>query len=500
MYSIKYLVPEMLTAFSICYITFSSLFVCNKKVAVASYKVMFFTLFGCIAILLAYISLHINTKDSITHFNSIVYYSKLVLCIGVLLWLVLNKHELMQLQYINLFFLSLLILIFSIMGMLSTFNLLIILLFGEMYSLSFGIIVMCTSDLRAGIKYITISTIMSAIFLYGISIFYTYFGSLSIANINIKVLDISSHIMAAIFLLPYILFKINAVPFHSWIIDLYSKTKILIISLIDTVTKFAIFCFITYFMLETCKQHILFICNFLFIPAILSMLIGGITPIVVQDFKKFIAYSSIGHIGLAIAILSISGYKSFVYSLIYMFMYIISSFCFFIGVVKANRLSEINNINDLDTLSEKCPAYAGTIVAGLISMSSLPPFAIFLPKLGIFTYMIQTKNWVLLYTTILYSILTVCYTVRIIKHVYWKNRAKTGVCTSNGKITCAITIFILVIINVYFFSIKNSIAHMVLEQYIRHNIEQNIKLRDIYDVVKQTFIPDYSLIYNGKRK
>ena len=478
----------MLIASAVCFTAFVSLFFNHNKSRIIVCRVALFAISSCIVMLMAYLSLNINAKTSIIYFNNIAYYIKLVLCICTFVWIVLNKYNILQIQNMNLLFLSLLVLILAIMGMLLTFNLLVIFLCCEMYSLALGITTISTSNLKAGIRYITISVIMSAMFLYGISLFYHNFGTLSICNIHAQSINIYNHLITAALLIPYILFKLHIAPFHTWVIDLYDKSKLIIISYIDTCVKFCVFCFIAYLVFKIQKGNVLFVNYFMFIPSILSMLIGGFAPIITQDLKKLIAYSSIGHVGFALALLSIDKNISFVYSITYMFIYTISAFCFFVGLVKVHKLFALKTINDIDGVASKYPAYAIIMIAGLVSMSGMPPFALFVAKLNIFMYIIQTKNIFLLCIAILYSILTICYTIRIIKHMCREGKIGATVVT-DGKATCFITILLLVIINTSFPAVQKTIKHMILSQRaIYQKNVQSLELSDIYALIKKTFM------------
>ena len=117
--------------------------------------------------------------------------------------------------------------------------------------------------------------------------------------------------------------KIAAVPFHMWAPDVYegSPTTVTLfftmVPKIAALTVFIRFLYVPFLNLIDQWQMILVFLS------IASMLFGAIAAIGQTNIKRLIAYSSIGHIGYALAGLASSSNDGIQSSIMYITIYII---------------------------------------------------------------------------------------------------------------------------------------------------------------------------------
>jgi NADH-quinone oxidoreductase subunit N len=155
---------------------------------------------------------------------------------------------------------------------------------------------------EAGLKYFVLSALSSGLLLYGCSLIYGFSGS---TNFEIIASQLNSNEYALTFGIVFILvglaFKISAVPFHMWAPDVYegSPTTVTLfftmVPKIAALTVFIRFLYVPFLELIDQWQTILVFLS------IASMLFGAIAAIGQKNIKRLIAYSSIGHIGYALA-------------------------------------------------------------------------------------------------------------------------------------------------------------------------------------------------------
>ena len=126
-----------------------------------------------------------------------------------------------------------------------------------------------------------------------------------------------------VFILVGLAFKISAVPFHMWAPDVYegSPTSVTfffsILPKIAALTVFIRFLYVPFInMIHEWQLIIVFL-------SIASMLFGSIAAIGQKNLKRLIAYSSIGHMGYALAGLSTGTNEGIQSSIIYISIYII---------------------------------------------------------------------------------------------------------------------------------------------------------------------------------
>jgi NADH-quinone oxidoreductase subunit N len=293
-------------------------------------------------------------------------------------------------------------------------------------------------------RYLLISSIISGIFLYGSSLYYSEFGSLCFSYISDNKNLV--FIIGTILILSALLFEIHAAPFHSWVIDIYEKASTTMVMFFDTVFQFFMF-FVFAKMIDIfINKHILFYKPFLYFASILSMLIGGVMPIRQKSINKFIAYSSVGHIGFILSILATTNHAAdFKRSIFYIFSYIVSSSCFFFSILVLQKNKSIKEFSDLKGVINNAPIIGYSLILSLFSMIGLPPFINFFAKLKIIGFLISKNAWLLLSVSIFYSILGFLYTAKVARYLFMPDIESNAELTNKKFYSAAIPLVALIL-------------------------------------------------------
>ena len=194
---------------------------------------------------------------------------------------------------------------------------------------------------EAGLKYFVLSALSSGLLLYGCSLIYGFTGSTNFEIIANK-LNESQYVLTlgTVFILVGLAFKISAVPFHMWAPDVYegSPTSVTLfftmVPKIAALTIFIKFLYIPFINLFDQWQTILIFLS------IASMLFGAIAAIGQTNLKRLIAYSSISHIGYALAGLTTGSNTGIQSSVIYIIIYIIMNLGLFSCLLMMKRSHE----------------------------------------------------------------------------------------------------------------------------------------------------------------
>ena len=210
---------------------------------------------------------------------------------------------------------------------------------------------------EAGLKYFVLSALSSGLLLYGCSLIYGFTGS---TNFNVIANQFNTNEYAITFGIVFILvglaFKISAVPFHMWAPDVYegSPTSVTlfftIVPKIAALTVFIRFLFVPFLnLIEQWQMILVFL-------SIASMLFGAIAAIGQKNLKRLIAYSSISHVGYALAGLATGSNDGIQSSVIYITIYIIMNLGFFSCLLMMKRNNVYyEQIDDLSGLSKNHP-------------------------------------------------------------------------------------------------------------------------------------------------
>ena len=300
----------------------------------------------------------------------------------------------------------------------------------ELQSLSLYILASIDRDnLRsseAGIKYFVLSALSSGLLLYGCSLLYGFTGSTNFQVISNNVGNINiGTIFAMIFILVGLAFKVSAVPFHMWTPDVYEGSPTSVTSFFAIVPKIAGIAVFIRFMYSP-FQNILDEWQYILVfISIASMILGAVAAINQKNIKRLIAYSSISHMGYAIAGISTGTESGFKSTIIYILIYSAMNIGFFAFVFLMKRSGKyIEDINELSGISKNHPLAALSLLIVLFSLAGIPPLAGFFAKFYIFMSVIESGMYALAIIGLVTTVVSAFYYIRIVKIMYFDNPKK----------------------------------------------------------------------------
>jgi NADH:ubiquinone oxidoreductase subunit 2 (chain N) len=223
-----------------------------------------------------------------------------------------------------------------------------------------------------------------------------------------------------VFILVGLSFKISAVPFHMWAPDVYqgSPTSVtLFFAILPKIAALAVFIRILYVpfvnMIDQWQLIIVFI-------SIASMILGAVAAIGQKNLKRLVAYSSIGHMGYALAGLSTGSNQGIQSSITYMSIYLFMNLALFSCLFMLRRNNEYyEKIEDLSGLSKNHPILSISLLIVLFSLAGIPPLAGFFAKFYIFMAVIEKSMYFLAVVGLLSTVIAAFYYLRIIKIIYF---------------------------------------------------------------------------------
>ena len=361
------------------------------------------------------------------------------------------------------------IILLSILGMffmVSANDLILFYLGLELQSLSLYILASIDRDnlrsTESGIKYFVLSALSSGLLLYGCSLLY---GFTSTTNFELIANQLNKENTGAVFAMVFILvglaFKVSAVPFHMWTPDVYEGAPTSITSYFAVVPKVAGLALLIKFMFVPFSNILLEWQLIIIFISIASMILGAVAAMVQLNFKRLLAYSSIGHIGYALAGVAtgeISGYQSaIIYISIYVIMNIGAFSCLYL-LKKDGQYKE--NISDLSGISKKHPMLAISLLIILFSLAGIPPLGGFFAKFYVFVAVLEKEMYTLAIIGLLTTVLSAFYYLKIIKTIYFDDSLITFESTKNR--TAQVSVFASCTILITFFlypSVLNNIVN-----------------------------------------
>ena len=360
------------------------------------------------------------------------------------------------------------IVLLSILGMffmVSSNDIILFYLGLELQSLSLYILASIDRDnlksSESGIKYFILSALSSGLLLYGCSLLYGFTGSTNFDLIrDLLTKENTGAVFAMVFILVGLAFKISAVPFHMWTPDVYEGAPTSITSYFAVVPKVAGLAVLIKFMFIPFSNILAEWQTIIIFISIASMILGAVAAIGQKNIKRLLAYSSIGHVGYALAGVAtgvVSGYESsIVYISIYVIMNIGAFSCLYL-LKKNNEYKE--NISDLSGISKKHPILAISFLIILFSLAGIPPLGGFFAKFYVFTAVIEQKMYALAIIGLLTTVISAFYYLKIIKTIYFDDSVITFDATKNKIAQFSIFISCSILITFFLYpSILNNLV------------------------------------------
>jgi NADH-quinone oxidoreductase subunit N len=314
--------------------------------------------------------------------------------------------------------------------MISSYDLIVFYLGLELQSLSLYILVSFKREdersTEAGLKYFVLSALATGLLLYGSSLIYGFTGS---TNFEIISKNLDSNNIGAVFGIVFIIiglaFKVSAVPFHMWTPDVYEGAPTSVTSFFALVPKIAAITVFIRFMyvpfLNVIDQWQIII---VFI-SIASMILGATAAIGQKNIKRLMAYSSIGHMGYALAGLAPGTNAGIQSTIIYLIIYLVMNLGAFGCIFMMRRENTYcENINDLSGMSKNHPILALSFLIILFSLAGIPPLAGFFAKFYIFMSVIESEMYILAILGLLTTVISAFYYLKIIKIIYFDKPKK----------------------------------------------------------------------------
>ncbi len=428
MTNLNFIYPELFIIISIMFLLILGVFKKNSYILI--YNLSILSLFICLSLILNFrigeeVSLF-NQSYKIDYLSS---FMKILLILsGILIFLCSSKY--IQINKINKIEYPILVLssILGMMVMVSSNDLILFYIGLELQSLALYVLASFNRDnllsSESGLKYFVLSALSSGLLLYGCSLIYGFSGSTNFIIIADN-LNQNNYVLTfgIVFILVGLSFKISAVPFHMWAPDVYegSPTSVtLFFAILPKIAAITVFIRILNVpfvnIIDQWQMILIFI-------SIASMLFGSIAAIGQKNLKRLIAYSSIGHMGYALAGLSTGTNQGIQSSVTYMTIYLFMNLAFFCCLFMLKRNEKYyENIQDLSGLSKNHPVLSFSFLIVLFSLAGIPPLAGFFAKFYIFTAVIEQSMYTLAIIGLISTVVAAFYYLRLIKIIYFDKK------------------------------------------------------------------------------
>ncbi|MBV9358067.1 MAG: NADH-quinone oxidoreductase subunit N [Chloroflexi bacterium] len=284
---------------------------------------------------------------------------------------------------------------------------------------------------EAGIKFMLLSAMSTAVVLYGMALLYGISGATTLNDIS-QVLTgtpTPAALLSITMLVAGLGFKIAAAPFQLWTPDVYQGAPTPATAFFSVASKGAGFAVILRIFNGALPGISAEWAALFGVLALITMTAGNLIAIVQANIKRMMAYSSIAHVGymlVGLAAVSTVGSSAVLY---YLLAYTFTNLAAFIVITIMATYVPGDEISGYAGLAYRSPGLALALTAALLSLAGIPPFVGFFAKLYLFLAAIQQGSLglqLLVVWALIMSAVSLYYYGRVIHTMWMRDAVEPG--------------------------------------------------------------------------
>ena len=282
---------------------------------------------------------------------------------------------------------------------------------------------------EAALKYVILGSVSSGIFLYGMSLVYGITGTTQLTDMAAALSSGDPHdpalVLATVFLVTGLLFKVGAVPLHMWVPDVYEGAPTTITAFMSVGPKAAAFAILLRIFLDAMAPAADIWVVVVAVIAVLTMALGSFVALVQTNIKRMLAYSSIAHAGFVLLGLVAGGPDGVASVMLYLLIYVFMNLGIF-AIIIMMRSGNVSGeaIEDYAGFAKSHRGLALLMLIFLFSLASIPPTAGFFAKFYILVALVEQGYVGLAVIAVLLSAVAAFFYIRIVMLMYMKEEAR----------------------------------------------------------------------------
>lgn len=271
---------------------------------------------------------------------------------------------------------------------------------------------------EAAMKLILSSAFSSAILLLGISFLYGTTGTLTFSILTAHINGNPLQLFAFILLISGFAFKISAVPFHLWTADVYEGSPVAVTAFLSVISKAAVLFTLVNLLYKVFTPIADSWYLVLVALAAATILIGNLFALRQNNFKRFLAYSSIAQVGFILIGISGSSQAGSASLIYFILIYIFSNLAAFGVVSVVSALTGKENISDFKGFYKTNPMLSWVLTIALFSLAGVPPTAGFFGKLFLMMAGAAKGNYGIIIFAALNMVVSFYYYLKVVKAIF----------------------------------------------------------------------------------
>jgi NADH-quinone oxidoreductase subunit N len=289
---------------------------------------------------------------------------------------------------------------------------------------------------EAGMKFLIIGALSSAIMLYGMALVYGFSGSTTLEGIAASFqnplqegVPFGSYAMllGVVLMLAGFGFKLSSAPFQMWVPDVYEGGPTPVIAFLSVASKAAAFGLVLRFFYTGFLDVEVDWAVLLAVLAAVSMTVGNLAALAQSNIKRLLGYSTIAHAGyilIGVAAVArgaeVGGFTTLGPSsvLFYLAAYTAANLTAFFAIIAMSSRIESDQIDDYAGMARRSPFLAVALALALVALIGVPPTSVFIAKIYVFTAAVNSGLVWLAVLGVINSVVSAYYYVRVIRVMF----------------------------------------------------------------------------------
>jgi len=277
---------------------------------------------------------------------------------------------------------------------------------------------------EAGLKYFLMGAFASSFLLMGIAFVYGAAGTTNLREIAANYNSIAGTqpaflLIGAALTLVGFGFKVAAVPFHSWVPDVYQGAPTPVTAYFSVGPKAAGFAALLRIFLYGFDE-VQLMSEAFWILAVLTMTVGNVLALRQNNVKRMLAYSSIAHAGYILVALAVGGPDAIAASIVYLVGYMLFNLgAFAVVTILETRVGCTSEFSELSGLAKEAPVLSVVLAVFMFALAGFPATIGFVGKFYLFSAAVREGFIWLAVIGVLNSFVSVYYYFRVVKTVFF---------------------------------------------------------------------------------
>jgi multicomponent Na+:H+ antiporter subunit D len=275
-------------------------------------------------------------------------------------------------------------------------------------------------QVRAGMTYVVISLLASALFITALALLYAATGTVNMADLAGKIGVLPSGIRSGFAVLLLVVFGIKAAlfPLFFWLPDSYPTAPSPVVAVFaGLLTKVGVYAIIR-------TQTLLFPgdsrpATLMLWLAGLTMVVGILGAIAQGDVKRILSFNIVSHIGYMVMGLALFTPAGLAAAILYVVHHIVAKTTLFLNAGLIEHVGGSSRLHQLGGMVRTAPVVAVLFLVPALSLAGIPPLSGFLPKFALVDAGLAADQPGIVAVSLVVSLLTVFSLMKIWAGVFW---------------------------------------------------------------------------------